>query len=77
MNTPNVVGIDVSKSTLDMAVVGSDQTIGTVSNDAGGHTGVPTDQSVPIVLEATGGYRHDVTLALAAVGLPHLYPIAA
>ena len=37
MNTQNFVGIDVSKSTLDMAVVGSDPTIATVSNDARGH----------------------------------------
>ena len=49
MNTQNFVGIDVSKSALDVAVVGSDQTIATVSNDARGHenTGVPTDTSFP------------------------------
>ncbi len=74
MNTPNFVGIDVSKSTLDVAVVGSDPTIATVSNDAGGHKKLVSQLTSLspelIVLEATGGYQHDVTLALAAVGLP-------
>ncbi len=74
MNTPNFVGIDVSKSTLDVGVVGSDQTIATVSNDARGHDKLVSQLTrlspELIVLEATGGYQHDVTLALAAVGLP-------
>ncbi len=74
MNTQNFVGIDVSKSTLDMAVVGSDPTIATVSNDARGHEKLVSQLTSLspelIVLEATGGYQHDVTLALAAAGLP-------
>ena len=74
MNTQNFVGIDVSKSALDVAVVGSDQTIATVSNDARGHEKLVSQLTrlspELIVLEATGGYQHDVTLALAAVGLP-------
>ena len=74
MNTQNFVGIDVSKSTLDVGVVGSDQTIATVSNDARGHDKLVSQLTrlspELIVLEATGGYQHDVTLALAAVGLP-------
>ena len=74
MNTQNFVGIDVSKSALDVAVVGSDPTIATVSNDAGGHEKLVSQLTrlspELIVLEATGGYQHDVTLALAAVGLP-------
>ena len=55
-------------------VVGSDPTIATVSNDARGHEKLVSQLTrlspELIVLEATGGYQHDVTLALAAVGLP-------
>jgi len=64
-------GIDVSKDTLDLAIEpqGPAQVF---SNDPAGHAGLVRklkDVDL-IVVEATGGYEHDVVLELAAANLP-------
>lgn len=68
-----VVGVDVAKATLDVAVRPSDAAW-TVANDEAGIRGLVTQlQAVTpaqIVLEATGGYEIAVVSALAVAGLP-------
>jgi transposase len=73
MSTPLVLGLDVSKATLDLASEPAGLTA-QFANDAAGHSGLVTAcQAQPIkliVLEATGGYERAVAAALAAAGLP-------
>jgi transposase len=66
------VGIDVSKATLDVAIL-PDEDIFRVRNDAGGWrqlvARITSSRVQGIVLEATGSYHRGITLALAAAGL--------
>lgn len=72
----NIVGIDVSQNTLDVAVMGSDQPISQAqfSNDAAGHQRLHhylkkrAGKGVRICLEATGNYGEAVTEYLYAQG---------
>ena len=66
------VGIDVAKSTFEVAVTGEVQTL-RLGNDEAGHAElchvlVPLAPRL-VLLEATGGYEQDLALALAAAGL--------
>lgn len=67
------VGIDVSKAFLDVACLPDGKTL-KVGNDSEGIKSLMAycKKLVPekIVLEATGGYERDVSLALADAGLP-------
>jgi transposase len=72
MSEPVYVGIDVAKSSFEVAVSGETQTLN-LSNDESGHSElcqllVPLNPRL-ILLEATGGYEQDLALALAAAGL--------
>ncbi len=83
-STPFVVGIDVAKARLDLAVGPADPTTasltppltGAIANDEAGiaalvaHLTPRTADLVLIVLEATGGLEHPVAAALSVVGLP-------
>ena len=68
-----IIGIDVSKAALDVALHPSAETW-QVENDSIGiavlveHVQACTPEL--IVLEATGGYEHAVVVALGAAGLP-------
>jgi transposase len=67
------VGIDVAKATLEV-VLSTAPTPRQFANDAAGHAALlaaltPLAPTL-IVLEATGGYERDVTVALAAAALP-------
>lgn len=68
-----VVGIDVSKQRLDVAVLPG-QEDWSVANDASGHKElaerVEALGATLIVVEATGGYEQALTLSLATRGLP-------
>jgi transposase len=68
-----VVGIDVSKAALDVAVRPS-RTAWRTGNDAAGITALVADLTALapacVVLEATGGLERAATAALAAAGLP-------
>ena len=68
-----VVGIDVSKQRLDVAVLPG-QEDWSVANDASGHQElaerVEALGATLIVVEATGGYEQALTLFLATRGLP-------
>lgn len=71
--TPCFVGIDVSATTLDVAILPAGQ-CWQVPNDATGQSRL-VEQVTPlaparIVLEATGGYETPVLVALAAADLP-------
>lgn len=73
-NAP-VVGIDVSKAQLDIAVIPtSPESPSSVPNDSKGHAALLTwlKPLAPrlIVLEATGGYQRALVATLAAAGLP-------
>jgi len=69
---PQSVGIDVSKATLDVAVLPGD-TVFRVTNDAAGWAGliprIASETAPTIVLAATGTYHVGVTLALANAGM--------
>jgi len=72
MSEPVYVGIDVAKSSFEVAVTGELQTL-SLSNDEAGHSElcqvlVPLAPRL-VLLEATGGYEQDLALALAAAGL--------
>ncbi|HET8628892.1 MAG TPA: IS110 family transposase [Thermomicrobiales bacterium] len=73
MSTPLYVGIDVSKSRLDVALRPEGQGW-RADNDAAGIAALVArlDALRPalIVLEATGGYERPLAAALAAAGLP-------
>jgi transposase len=68
-----VVGVDVSKHRLDVAVLPGGDTW-SVSNDVSGHEELAGRLApvgaVLIVVEATGGYEQALTLSLATRGLP-------
>lgn len=68
-----VIGIDVSKATLEVCLLPDELTL-QVANDADGWrqlvARVPEDGPCTIVLEATGSYHRGVTLALAGAGHP-------
>lgn len=66
------VGIDVAKSSFEVAVTGELQTLN-LANDEAGHTQLcqvlaPLAPRL-ILMEATGGYEQDLALALAGAGL--------
>lgn len=66
------VGIDVAKSSFEVAVTGEVPTL-VLGNDEAGHTElcqllVPLAPRL-VLVEATGGYEQDLALALAAAGL--------
>ena len=66
------VGIDVAKSSFEVAVTGESQTLN-LSNDEAGHAELclllaPLAPRL-ILMEATGGYEQDLALALAGAGL--------
>lgn len=66
------VGIDVAKSTFEVAATGEAQTL-SLGNDEAGHAQlcqllVPLSPRL-VLLEATGGYEQDLALALSAAGL--------
>jgi transposase len=67
------IGIDVSKSKLDVCVLPSEKRW-TVSNDDGGLDQLLADfaplQPTRIVMEATGGYESCAALRLRAAGMP-------
>jgi transposase len=71
--SPQCIGIDVSKATLDVALL-PEQTTFRISNDASGWAELITHIAPApppcIVLEATGTYHNGVTAALAAAGVP-------
>lgn len=72
-DTTRVVGIDVSKATLDVAVR-PDGTAWQVANVPGAIDGLVDRLAALrpglVVLEATGGYEHAVVAALATAGVP-------
>lgn len=68
-----VVGIDVSKATLDVALLPSETTFRVANTVTGWQTllqRLAVVAPVCIVLEATGRYHRGVTAALAAAGMP-------
>lgn len=73
MSVAPVVGLDVSKAHIDVAVLPA-ETRWRVANDGAGHTVLATAlaalQPGCIVVEATGGYETAVVTALALVPLP-------
>ncbi len=74
-SNPIVVGIDISKSRLDVACLPAPaQPLASVDNDSGGHDKLICwlKSLLPrlVVLESTGGYQRVVVAALAAAGLP-------
>lgn len=69
MSEPVYVGIDVAKSSFEVAVSGETQTLN-LGNDEAGHAELcqvlgPLNPRL-VLLEATGGYEQDLALALAA-----------
>ena len=72
-SVPVFVGVDVSKSRLDAAVTGSDETW-SVSNTVEGITQlverVGAIEPALVVMEATGGFEVPAAGALAAAGIP-------
>jgi transposase len=69
-----VVGIDVAKAHVDVAVLGHAWPAQRFANDADGHSTLaaalqPLEVSL-VVMEATGGYEAPVACALQATGLP-------
>lgn len=72
MSEPVYIGIDVAKSSFEVAATGEAQTLN-LANDEAGH-GELCQLLVPlaprlVLLEATGGYEQDLALALSAAGL--------
>jgi len=72
MSEPVYVGIDVAKSSFEVAVSGQAQTL-SLSNDESGHAQLcqlllPLAPRL-VLLEATGGYEQELALALAGAGL--------
>lgn len=72
MSEPVYVGIDVAKSSFEVAATGEAQTL-SLGNDEAGHAQL-CELLVPlaprlVLLEATGGYEHALALALSAAGL--------
>jgi transposase len=70
---PRFVGIDVAKSTLEVAILPANRPLTIPNTPAGWRqliTRLGTDEPVCIVLEATGKYHLGVTDALTEAGLP-------
>jgi transposase len=69
-----VVGIDIAKAHVDVAVSGASVALTRFENETDGHTALITllqPLAVQlVVMEATGGYEAAVTCALQAAGLP-------
>lgn len=73
MNTDCFIGIDVSKATLDVAVLPGERAWQVEREEAGIASLVETLRALAprlVVLEATGGLEAPVTAALATAGLP-------
>jgi transposase len=72
-DTSVVVGIDVSKDHVDVAVLGSNIGVESFDNDAEGHTTLAAAlqpmKAQLVVMEATGGYEAALACALQAAGL--------
>jgi len=71
--TPVVVGIDVAKAYVDMAVLGASAAAARFSNDSPGQAALlealsPLTPAL-VVMEATGGYEAPLACALQAAGL--------
>ncbi|MES8895234.1 transposase, partial [Cutibacterium acnes] len=69
-----VVGIDVAKAHVDVAVLGAQFDAQRFDNQAEGHSALiaalkPLDVAL-VVMEATGGYETQLACALQAAGLP-------
>jgi transposase len=73
MDRSSFVGVDVSKTALDVAF-GPDGPVKRVPNTAAGHRGITAElarrRPVRIVLESTGGYERSVLERLVRAGLP-------
>lgn len=72
---PAVIGIDVSKKSLDVAARGADLKLDRVDNDESGHAVLiealrHIGDVTLVVLEATGGYETPVAAALASEKIP-------
>lgn len=71
MNVESVIGIDVSKDTLDMADW-PESLEDQMPNDEAGHrkliSRLPASETCFVVLEATGGYEKHIVLALVDAG---------
>ncbi len=72
--TSVVVGIDVAKTYVDVAVLGGEFVAQRFENEAEGHSALagalqPLDVAL-VVMEATGGYEAALACALQATGLP-------
>lgn len=72
--TSVVVGIDVAKAYVDVAVLGGEFVAQRFENEAEGHSALagalqPLDVAL-VVMEATGGYEAALACALQATGLP-------
>jgi transposase len=72
MSEPVYVGIDIAKSSFEVAATGEAQTL-SLGNDEAGHAElcqllVPLAPRL-VLLQATGGYEQDLALALSAAGL--------
>ncbi|MBX3717184.1 MAG: IS110 family transposase [Burkholderiales bacterium] len=72
--TSVVVGIDVAKASVDVAVLGGKLEARRFENEADGHSALAAalqPQGVAlVVMEATGGYEAALACALQAAGLP-------
>ncbi|MCX7663323.1 MAG: transposase [Tepidimonas fonticaldi] len=69
-----VVGIDVAKAHVDVAVLGAELDVRRLPNDAEGHSALaaalePLGVAL-VVMEASGGYGAELASALQAAGLP-------
>jgi len=69
-----VVGIDVAKAHVDVAVLGAQFDAQRFDNQAEGHSALiaavkPLEVAL-VVMEATGGYETELACALQAAGLP-------
>lgn len=71
--TDSIIGIDVSKATLDVAVIPSDEEMSVANNEAGCHDLIVMFRSISpklVVLEATGGLQNLVVGMLVSEGFP-------
>ena len=72
--TSVVVGIDVAKAYVDVAVLGGEFAAQRFENEAEGHSALaaalPPLGAARVVMEATGGYEAALACALQATGLP-------
>ena len=72
--SPVVIGIDVAKAHVDVAVIGAPAAPARFDNEIDGHTALITALQPLgpqlVVMEATGGYEAALACALQAAGLP-------